>query len=162
MSQMFPDVQRPKGYVTGLMELYAKLEAEKGSSKSISLGAIKDAIFQLIAAYNNVELMVPVVRETKPKGEEKPAEKPPAKSKGRGKKETISAAPQDSVAGLPRPRQERAAVSEQPAKVETISEKRKGKSKPAPPPEPTPPKEEEDKEEVIAVPPWSEDSESNE
>ena len=139
---MFHDVQHPKGYVTGLMELYAKLEAEKGSSKSISLGAIKDAIFQLIAAYNNVELMAPVVRETKPKGEEKPveskpAEKPPAKSKGRGKqKETIS---------------------ETPAKVETISEKRKGKSKPAPPPEPTPPKEEEDKDEDIEMieNPWS-------
>ena len=139
---MFHDVQHPKGYVTGLMELYAKLEAEKGSSKSISLGAIKDAIFQLIAAYNNVELMAPVVRETKPKGEDAPrtspkgeeSEKP--KGKGKGKKETIS---------------------EKPAKVETISEKRKGKSKPTPPPEPTPSKEEEE-EEVITVPPFSSSS----
>ena len=116
MSQMFHDVHRSKGYVTGLMELYAKLEAEKGSSKSISLGAIKDAIFQLIAAYNNVELMAPVVRETKSKGEDAPRTSP--KSEGKAKPP---------------------ASAERPAKS-----KAKGKSKPAPPPEPTPPKEEEE------------------
>ena len=158
---MSRSAEEQRGYTTGLMELLARAEQEKTKGNTVNIKQLRAIVMELTAKGVGVELpsddsakknseettkkettkkdteettkKETTKKETKSKGEEKPAEKPPAKGKGRGKKETIC---------------------EQPAKVEIISEKRKGKSKPAPPPEPTPAQDEEE-ELVITVPPFS-------
>ena len=143
---MSRSAEEQRGYTKGLMELLARAEQEKTKSNSVNIKQLRAIVMELTAKGVGIELPSDEAAKKNPEETTKKdteettkkdtakkdtAKKETTKSKGRGKKETIS---------------------EQPAKVEIISEKRKGKNKPAPPPEPTPAQEEE---EVITVPPFS-------
>ena len=62
------------GYVKGLMDLFAMIEAERGNSRSIQVAVLKDAIFSLVAAASGTKLPTPPPKEDKPKGKSKAKE----------------------------------------------------------------------------------------
>ena len=126
---MSRSAEEQRGYTKGLMELLARAEQEKTKSNSVNIKQLRAIVMELTAKGVGIELPSDEAAKKNPEETAKKdtAKKETTKSKGRGKKETIS---------------------EQPAKVEIISEKRKGKNKPTP-------AQEEEEEEVITVPPFS-------